>query len=87
MRNGAPNPPLRTGGHRFASVNDTAEYLACEHKLIRKMIASGEITGYRLPGSTLIRIDLDELDSLLSRQVVAGAERSARPTPTVGRVR
>lgn len=41
--------------HRFASITAAADYLACEHKLIRKMIAAGKITGYRLPGSKLIR--------------------------------
>lgn len=60
-----------TGGHRLASITDAAEYLACEHKLIRKMIAAGKITGYRLPGSRLIRVDLSELDTLLDAGRVA----------------
>lgn len=51
--------------HRFASITAAADYLACEHKLIRKMIAAGKITGYRLPGSKLIRVDLNEIDALL----------------------
>lgn len=59
------------GNHRFASIADAAEYLACEHKLIRKMIAAGQVTGYRLPGSKLIRIDLNELDALLDNGRVA----------------
>ena len=29
------------------------------------MIAAGKITGYRLPGSKLIRVDLNEIDALL----------------------
>lgn len=48
------------------SIADAAEYLACEHKLIRKMIATGALRGYRLPNSRLIRVDLNELDALLS---------------------
>ena len=35
------------------------------------MISRGDLTGYRLPGSRLIRIDLNELDDRL------------RPIPTV----
>mgnify|MGYP003383092873 CR=1 FL=1 len=55
----------RITGRRYASVADAADYLACEHKLIRKMIAGGLVTGHRLPGSRLIRVDLDELDAAI----------------------
>lgn len=55
----------RGSGRRYASIADAAEYIACEHKLIRKMISTGRLTGYRLPGSRLIRVDLDELDALM----------------------
>ena len=55
----------RITGRRYASIADAADYVACEHKLIRKMIASGRLAGYRLPGSRLIRVDLDELDALM----------------------
>lgn len=68
-----PNATTQTGtrarsritGRRYASIADAADYLACEHKLVRRMISTGRLTGYRLPGSRLIRVDLDELDALM----------------------
>ncbi len=51
-------------GRRYSSIADAAAYYGCEHKLIRRLIADGTLKGYRLPGSKLIRVDLDELDSL-----------------------
>ncbi len=62
---------LRKDARRLSSITDAADYLAVEHKLVRKMIASGKITGYRLPGSNLIRVDLNEIDALLDRGRVA----------------
>lgn len=61
----------RENPRRLASITAAADYLAVEHKLIRKMIAAGKITGYRLPGSNLIRVDLNEIDALLDRGRVA----------------
>lgn len=55
----------RSTGRRYASVPSAAEYAGCEHKLIRKLVASGDLKAYRL-GSRLIRIDLDELDALMA---------------------
>lgn len=56
----------RTKGRRsFVSIAEAAEYLACDHKLVRKMISSGDLEGFRLPGSRLIRVDLDELDAAI----------------------
>ena len=61
----------RENPRRLASITAAADYLAVEHKLIRKMIAAGKITGYRLPASNLIRVDLNEIDALLDRGRVA----------------
>lgn len=50
---------------RWASLPDAAEYIQVSQKTLRRMIAQGSITGYRI-NSRLIRLDLDELDALLS---------------------
>lgn len=58
---------------RYGSLAIAAEYLGCSEKHIRRLIASGEITGYRLgKNARAIRVDLDELDAML------------RPIPTAG---
>ena len=56
----------------LVTLTAAAQHAACSSKTIRRRIAAGELTGYRL-GSRLIRVDLDELDALL------------RPIPTTGR--
>lgn len=57
--------PRVAGGHRYASIPEAAAYLSCDHKLVRRMIAGGHLTGYRMPGSPAIRVDLDELDAAI----------------------
>lgn len=55
---------------RFASLEDGANYLGLSPRTLRRMISSGELTGYRI-GKRVLRVDLDELETLL------------RPIPTV----
>lgn len=61
----------RERARRLASLAEAAEYAAVNPRTIRRRIADGSLTGYRL-GARVIRVDLDELDALL------------RPIPTVG---
>lgn len=56
---------------RLESINGAAEYAQVNYRTIRRYIAAGRLTGYRM-GPRLIRVDLDELDALL------------RPIPTAG---
>lgn len=56
---------------RLATLNDAAEYACVSTKTIRRRIAAGDLTAYRL-GPRLLRVDLDELDAAL------------RPIPTAG---
>jgi len=56
---------------RLAALSAAAEYGACSEKTIRRRIADGTLTGYRM-GPRLIRVDLNELDEIL------------RPIPTAG---
>jgi len=62
-----PTPTLR----RLESIAGAAEYVGCNSRTIRRYIAAGKLTGYRM-GPRLIRVDLAELDALL------------RPIPTAG---
>lgn len=62
----------RSESLRLASIQQAAEYAACNPKTIRRYIAAGRITGYRM-GQRMIRVDLNDLDALL------------RPIPTAGR--
>lgn len=50
---------------RWVSLADGAEHLGVSEKTLRRMISSNQITGYRA-GPRLIRLDLAELDALLS---------------------
>lgn len=47
---------------RYASLQEAAEYLGCHERTIRRLIATGKLTGYRI-GRKLLRIDLNELDA------------------------
>ncbi len=48
----------------LAQISVAAERVGCSTKTIRRLIAQGDLTGYRL-GSRMIRVDLNELDALL----------------------
>jgi excisionase family DNA binding protein len=55
---------------KYATIEAEAERLAVNPRTIRRMIARGQLTGYRF-GDRLIRLDQAEVDSLM------------RPIPTV----
>jgi excisionase family DNA binding protein len=57
-------PTHATAGRRYASLAKAAEYADCNERTLRRHIASGELTGYRL--GRVIRIDLNELDAWLT---------------------
>ena len=56
---------------RLVTLTEAADYAACNERTIRRRIASGDLTAYRL-GKRLLRVDLDELDAAM------------QPVPTVG---
>ena len=56
---------------KYATIEAEAERLAVNPRTIRRLIARGQLTGYRL-GDRLLRVDPAEVDSLM------------RPIPTVG---
>lgn len=55
---------------RHIALNEAAEYLGVNPRTIRRYIAAGRITGYRV-GPRLIKVDLDEIESLY--QPIGGA--------------
>lgn len=62
-------PPTTT---RFVSVADAAAYADVSTRTIRRYIATGRLTGYRV-GPRLVKVDLADLDDAL-----------VRPIPTAG---
>ena len=57
-------PTHISANRRYASLAKAAEYADCNERTLRRHIASGDLTGYRL--GRLIRIDLNELDEWLA---------------------
>ena len=56
-------PPSKTHTlRRLVALKDAAEYASVSPKTIRRRIADGTLTGYRL-GPRLLRVDLNELDA------------------------
>jgi excisionase family DNA binding protein len=49
---------------RLSPIAGAAEYAACSPKTIRRMVARGDLTAYRL-GPRLLRVSLDELDDAM----------------------
>ncbi len=58
----ARNRPV---GRRWASINETAEYLGVGIRTVRYMIADGRLTAYHGLGDRLIRLDLSEVDAAM----------------------
>lgn len=61
---------------QLVSIATAAEHGGCHPKTIRRRIADGSLTGYRM-GPRLIRVDLNELDALLSPIPTAGGAHDA----------
>lgn len=52
-------------GRRLVSLENAADYVATSPRTIRRAIAAGRLTGYRF-GKRLLRVDLNEIDAMLS---------------------
>jgi excisionase family DNA binding protein len=59
---------------RLDTVNAAAEYVGVHPKTVRRWISTGQLAGYRA-GPRLIRVDLDEVEAMLSRPILAGSRR------------
>lgn len=71
MKSDALATPKPVGKFRLVSITDAAAYLDFNTKTVRALIARGTLHGYRLPGSKLIRVDLNQLDALIAAGTVA----------------
>lgn len=72
---------------RYVSQADAAVHLGVTPRTIRQMIADGRLCGYR-SGSRLVRLRLDELDSVLQPfggAVAAESRSTATSSPPGGR--
>lgn len=49
----------------LGTLQQAALIYGCHSRTVRRMVSNGDLTGYRLPGSRLLRIDLDELEAKL----------------------
>ena len=58
----------------LVSIDQAARLVDVSPRTIRRRIADGSLTGYRF-GPRVIRVDLDEVESLLTRIPAAGMER------------
>ena len=56
--------------HRYGSIGQAAEIGVVSKRTIRRRIADGSLTGYRF-GPRIIRVDLDEDQSLFRRMPTA----------------
>jgi excisionase family DNA binding protein len=45
----------------YVTVKAAAAYLGVTQRTVRRMIADGRLTGYRLEGARFIRVDLTEI--------------------------
>lgn len=53
---------------RYITIAEAAEYLQISDRTVRRLIADGELTDYRMGRShRLIRVDLNEIDDELMR--------------------
>lgn len=61
---------------RLAPISRAAAFAAVHPRTIRRRIADGSLTGYRL-GTRILRVDLDEVERLLRPipTAAAGGER------------
>jgi excisionase family DNA binding protein len=55
---------------KFISLESAAEWLDCSPRTVRRYIAEGRLTAYRI-GPRLLRIDVAELEALM-RKVPSG---------------
>lgn len=64
-----------SSAHEYLTINEAAALLGVHHHTVRRRVAEGVLTGYRLAASPLIRVRLDEVEALLSP--IPSARRAA----------
>jgi excisionase family DNA binding protein len=73
---------------RHITIAETADYLQVGPRAVGRLIADGELTGYRMGRSSrTIRVDLNEIDEQLMRPMNAPSRARKRPTSWRSRFR
>lgn len=67
------NTPNR---RRLGTQEQAARIWGCDVRTIRNRISDGTLTGFKLPGTRAIRVDLNEVERLL--EVIPAAKRQPR---------
>ena len=67
--------PRQRPERRYASVKTAAELYDVDEKTVRRWISKGLITGYRV-GSTLIRVNLNEVEDRVVTVIPAAGQAS-----------
>ena len=66
----------RAGRRRLGTQEQAARIWGCDVRTIRNRISDGTLTGFKLPGTRAIRVDLNEVEHLL--EVIPAAKRQPR---------
>jgi excisionase family DNA binding protein len=63
----------------WITIGEAAEYLQISDRTVRRLVADGELTGYRMGRSRrVIRVDLNEIDEQLMRPLNAPPQRARK---------
>ncbi len=57
--------PATVAPRHFETLPEAAARLRCHPRTLRRRIAAGDLSGYRLGGSPLVRVDSADVDALL----------------------
>lgn len=52
---------------RYITVAEAAKYAGCDTQSIRRLISAGKLPGYQLGDRRMVRVELSELEELISR--------------------
>jgi excisionase family DNA binding protein len=67
-------PAAKPKDRELVSLAEAARRYGVNERTVRRMVASGQITGYRL-GSRLIRVDIREINALITTVPTGGVGR------------
>jgi excisionase family DNA binding protein len=52
--------------HHYATAAEVADYLGITRRAVYDMVSDGRLTGYRGLGSRILRLDLNEVDTVMA---------------------
>ncbi len=66
-----PSKRLSQPPRRYLTLSDAAEWLSLDEKTLRRWVSQGRLTAFRV-GPKLIRLDADEIESMIRVVPTAG---------------